>query len=1397
MWERLFSGGDIEVTLPDGISIGSPVTTISTSYSDSYQYVITCCLLFNVICWVLCRFQYGILSQQEYFSIHSSSGQITLIKAIDYSKEFYNLTVGAQERSQNCRRGRVNVIIKVNQVANTHPPLFINPPSKITIPETTPVLSQIFAFNIKDDDEGENGDFYVEIVSQLGSYFEVSQSGWLKVIHQLNASIHTEDLVMIKATDKGDPPRSSVHEVLIIVEDVNEHPVFIRSCAQNYYCMLSIPESDLSNYDIPDGKFTAHDYDLGNNAVLEYSVVSEGAPFDINSATGQLFATYSIDRESKDEYILSILCHDKGNPSLSAGTRVKVIITDVNDETPFFSNSIFFFSVIELSPDGTVCGQVTARDNDIGSNSEIYYRIDSNNLFTADSRGQVILHGSLDREVNSKHEVTIMAIDKGDRPLTGSTQVVITVLDANDNAPVFSKSNFMLNLLESTPINIQVIKVTATDKDLGVNAKITYSIHDGDFENIFSIVSDTGQILLSSSADAERVTSYNLTLKATDNGINVLKAYANLFVTVLDANDNVPLFAREYSFSVFEDAPIGHLVGQVSATDGDVTPQTITYATQDDTFMIEESTGKIFVNVILDYSNRSEYNLTITATDNGTPQLSGTAYVRISVFQVDAKISAFSESYSEISIPEDTAVSTRIAQYIPKNSNGSPFVTDFELSGRNLSFTINSQGIISTTKELDYESSTQHVLDIIRTADTATARLLINITDVNDNPPILSGYNSQYEISEETAIDHELFVVTATDADSDILTNIAFSLTIFPRIMNFVIDPNSGQVTVTGTLDFENVKQYWLTVIVTDGGSPIALQSSASVVIVILDANDNSPIFSPQIYGAIVTEGIAPPHFITTVNARDADSGSNAKITYSIHSQSQAFSGCKLDYDSSTNFISITNREGHVTYHHNGIDPLPSVLMRNLTDNCDGTSSLSPNTIIIDSNTGSATTGIPLDYETHSVFLLKLIGEDNGIVKREGVGWMIIQVEDINDSPPVFHPNQISISIPEDTSPATTIWNINVTDADQLGLSIPQLTLTTSPPSSPFTLVGKAVNLAGHIDADTGLTTINISIVASDGHYLAYLQIIVDIENINDNSPLFMSSYERNISEYAAPGTVMFTCQAIDNDISVFGELEYSILSGNTDNVFAIDQYTGVVTMVKSLDYEIHPSFLLMLRATDVGGLSATTNGAIYVINENDNAPELIPPFTVTISDTSVITVLLLAVVDKDTPQPQVTYSMESEPFVLNGSHTFTVKATDSQKYTLYSTANISIIITYACTYIDFFLDESTGVITMHTLCSVSLSIPAQITTHTNVTFECNAISNSHLEFCWKYEGRSRGCNAALDDNTLVLYDVTAKVSGRYACQATNLAKRRLISFPETQISIHGKFRCMKLLGDI
>lgn len=1345
----------------------------------------------------LLRFRYSILSQQEYFSIHSSSGQITLIKAIDRSKMFYNLTIVAEERSQNCRRGRVNVIIKLNQATNTYPPLFINSPSQITIPETTPSRSEIFTFNIQDADNGKNGEFYVEIVAQSGSHFTVTQTGILKVAHQLNASLHTEHSLKIRATDRGNPPRSSVHELLVIVVDVNEHPIFIKSCAQHYLCVLSIPESDVSNYNIPHGKFTAHDYDLGNNAVLEYAIVSQGAPFDINTATGQLFTTHSIDREKKDKYFLSVLCTDKGSPALTTSTRVQVIITDVNDERPIFSRSIFFFSVIEISPNGTVCGQVSATDNDHGINSEIYYSISSNNLFTIDKRGRVILRGSLDREVKDKHQVTVLAIDKGDRPLTGSAQVIITVLDANDNPPVFSMSTFSLKLAESTAVNTWVVRVTATDKDHGINAKINYSIYDGDFEGVFSIVPETGQVILNSPVDAERVASYNLTLRANDNGLISLEAYASLFITITDANDNAPLFIRHYSFSVFEDASRGDFVGKVSATDSDISSQTLTYAIEGNAFKIEQSTGRILVNAILNYSSTPVYNLTVTAMDNGVPQMSGSTYVVILVVLNDVGITTFSSRYLEILLPEDTAVSTRIAQYVPKDSQGNTLVTELSLSQGSLSFAIDSHGIITVKKELDYESITQHELHILRSADAVTATLLINITDVNDNPPVLSGYNSRYKISEDVTIDRELFVVNANDADSDGLTNITFSLNIFPHIENFAIDPHSGRVTVTRAIDYESVKKYRLRIIVTDGGFPISLQSYDSVTIIVLDVNDNSPLFSPKTYIALVTEAANPPYLITTVYARDADSGSNAKITYSFSSQSQVFSGCKVGYDFSSDFINITSRKVHVMYQIGSIDQLPSLLDTKLTENCDKISSLPPNTITIDPNTGSVRTIKTLDYETHSVFLLKVIGEDSGMVQRMGIGWIIFLVEDINDSPPVFHPSMISISIPENVTSGAIIYSVNVTDADQQGLSVPQLTLTTSPSNLPFSLVGRVIYLTGHIDADAGLTLVNISVVASDGRYSAYLLIFLTIENINDNFPVFMSTYQRNISEYATPGTPLLTCQAMDNDISLFGELHYSILGGNINDTFAIDQFTGVVTVMKKLDYESNPLFVLTIGATDGGGLSTTTNATIYVINENDNIPELRPPFAVTVNDVPVRNVLSLKVIDRDTLHPQVTFSKETDVIVLNRTYSFIVKATDSLNHTLYSTANISITITYPCTHVDFFLNHYTGMITMYTLCSVSLSVPAQITSHSNVTFHCNAISNSPLMYCWKYARRSRGCNTALDDNTLVLYDVTAKHSGRYACQVTNIATKRKLISPETEISVYGKNlldQCMELL---
>jgi len=1338
------------------------------------------------------RFQYGILSGngQNYFSIHASSGQITLSKTLDNTLQQYTLVVGTQERSNTCRRGRVNVIIRVEQMTNSEPPSFINPPSTITIPETTPISSEIITLTVDDNDIGVNGEYYVEIAQQSEPYFRITQTGIVSVVHQLNASLHTEHFLKVKATDKGDPPLSSLHDLTVIVTDVNEPPIFHKACARQSHCTLSIPESTLSQYQIPSGEFSAYDYDLGNNAVLEYEVVSHGAPIEINTATGQLYTIQEFDRESEDTYSLSIVCHDKGTPSLSASTTVTLLITDINDETPTFRSSSFFFSVLESEPIGTVCGQVTATDRDLGINSQFAYDIDSNIPFMIDVDGQIKLAGTLDRETQSSYNFAVVAVDRGSPSLTGNAQIIISILDANDNRPKFSTTNFMLNIWELTDANTPLKQFTATDKDLGRNSEITYAINDGNFENTFSIAPDTGQVILISTLDAERISSYNLTIRARDNGLSFLEGFAWLLVTVEDANDNAPSFGRRYSYIIFEDAPIGQLVGQVSATDRDVTPQTLTYAfrIKENAFTINSSSGEIHIGAELNYTITPEYNLDVLAVDSGTPQLTGTVQVLISIFQISTGITTFSGDYFEISIPEDTKVSTKFVRYVPVNNDGSPLITDFRISQANAFFSIDSNGIVSVIHELDYESNMQHQLEIVR-SDQVSVTLVIIITDVNDNQPVLSGYSNGYMVNEDANIGQELDTLTATDADSSGITNLTFSMTVFPEYRDrrsFGIDPLTGRITVAGSLDYETIKMYTLLVGVSDGSSPNPLQSEIRLTVSVSDVNDNSPVFSPSIYFASVREGVDPPVIITTVYARDADSGSNGEISYTIDSNSKNFSGCYLVHNSSSNYFTITNVRGTTSHQYDDITLVHSMIRSKLTDQCRMHTSLQHDVIKI-ADSGSVAVTVALDFEVTSILLLKIKARDRGTMAREDTGWVVVQVEDVNDSPPVFNPSNLSINLPEDTPANSVICTVNVTDNDQFGNSNPQLTLSTSPSNLPFALTGREVYLTEQVDADTGLNFVDITVEAWDGTHLAVLTIFVTIADVNDNYPIFSDTYHANVSEYTRPGSTMFTCEATDNDISLFGAFTYSIISGNINDTFAINELTGVITTVKWLDYEQTNFYVLVVQATDGGGLSATTNGTINVSNENDNAPELLPPFAVTIDDPSVVDVLTLSALDQDTLHPQVLFTKQTGVTTSNRAHTFMVKAADVQNSSLYSTATITVTLTYSCTHVSFTIDRDKGIIMMYTLCNITLVVPQQITSHTNVTFHCNAESNSDLIYCWWYEGRSRGCNTQPNDNVLVLYDVTARQSGRYACQATNPARQRLNSFPDTVISVHGK----------
>ena len=309
---------------------------------------------------------------------------------------------------------------------------------------------------------------------------------------------------------------------------------------------------------------------------VRYSIYS-GDPngyFSINPVTGMIRTNSELDHEGHPFVLLNVAAMT-GEPPTFGHSQVNITIGDVNDNAPEFDTPVVKISVAENAELGTPIYAAHAQDLDSGDNGAVLYELLANpdrDMFKLDPRhGFITLGRKLDFESTQKFTLVISAFDKGSPPLRSNLTLNIEVQDVNDNAPVFDKDEYRVNVLESLPANSQFLQVNAADQDTGNNARLTYRIKEEDLADVFGIFPNSGTLYLKKTIDRELKDRYTLTVIATDNGIPTGSASVTVNVFVMDANDNDPLFTRDvYQFTIEENLDKGALVGVVSATDKDL-----------------------------------------------------------------------------------------------------------------------------------------------------------------------------------------------------------------------------------------------------------------------------------------------------------------------------------------------------------------------------------------------------------------------------------------------------------------------------------------------------------------------------------------------------------------------------------------------------------------------------------------------------------------------------------------------------------------------------------------------------------------------------------------------------------------------------------------------------------
>ncbi|XP_068433173.1 cadherin-8 isoform X2 [Clinocottus analis] len=507
-----------------------------------------------------------------------------------------------------------------------------------------------------DLDVGGKNIKYVLAGEGAGTIFAINElTGDIHAMKRLDREEKAEYTLTAQVVNADtDEPLEPPSEFIIKVQDINDNPPQFNEGPYR----ASVPE--MSAVGTPVTRVTATDADdpvYGNSARLVYSIL-EGQPYfsvEPNSATIKI-ALHGMDREMREEYLVVIQAKDMGGHmgGLSGTTTVTVTLTDINDNPPKFSKSLYEFVIPEDLPIGKMGGKVKANDRDIGENSKSTYSIiegDDQGMFeiATDSQTQegiLRLKKPIDYESKRAYTLKVEATNIRSEPSSGGpfkdTATVKVVVEDSDEPPIFFKPVYLLEVNENAPVNTVIGTVTARDPD-STGSLVRYFIdRHTDLERQFNINVDDGKITLAKPLDRETDTWHNITVTATEVRNHSQISRAIVAIRVMDINDNAPEFATEYEAFLCENGKPGQVIQTVSAVDKDDPIQghyfdyrLVPEMLNNPNFTIKNNQdNSISVLAKHDTFRRQKqemYFLPIIVTDNGSPPMSSTNTLTIRV----------------------------------------------------------------------------------------------------------------------------------------------------------------------------------------------------------------------------------------------------------------------------------------------------------------------------------------------------------------------------------------------------------------------------------------------------------------------------------------------------------------------------------------------------------------------------------------------------------------------------------------------------------------------------------------------------------------------------------------------------------------------------------------------
>ncbi|XP_066572852.1 protocadherin alpha-8 isoform X11 [Amia ocellicauda] len=595
--------------------------------------------------------------------------------------------------------------------------------------------------------------------------------------------------------------------------------------------------------------------------------------FEVNLKTGILYVNERIDREElcPETAMCSVNLEAIVNMPLNL-FRVEVHVLDVNDNSPSFPIVSQALNIAESAIPGVRFPLPSANDADVGINSIKSYTLSPNDHFSVDVQSggdqsvsaELVLQKALDREKQPVIHLVLTAVDGGKPPRSGTLQIIVNVMDINDNTPVFSSPLYKVRVSENVPRGTSLITLNATDLDEGVNSEIHYSFIIHGNQNIldmFKINPKTGEIIIQENLDHEKTNAYEIRVQAQDKGHTPLGTHCKVLVEVIDINDNAPeIVVTSLSKTVKEDAKVDTVIALITVSDKDSGKNGNVHCRLSDSvpFKLQSSYKNYYSLVVggaLDRESASQYNVTITAADEGTPPLSSTSVITVHVSDVNDNAPRFIKPVYEVYVKENNPVgavihtvsafdpdlddNARVTYSLLENSNtGVPVST---------AVNVNSvSGDIYSMQTFNYEEVKTFQFQVQATdagvpPQSSNVTVSVFILDENDNSPgILPPYSEHGSGNTEHipySAEAGYFVakIRAVDADCGYNALLSYHIVEPKRTDLFRISTSTGEIRTKRRLSENDLKTHPLVILVSDSGEP-SLSATVSIDVVAVES---------------------------------------------------------------------------------------------------------------------------------------------------------------------------------------------------------------------------------------------------------------------------------------------------------------------------------------------------------------------------------------------------------------------------------------------------------------------------------------------------------------------------------------------------------------------------------